>query len=62
VRHAVRRRTGLASGSASNKMRQGRMVTLAALADCGGAVTAPSSKAGNDCDAFLSTTDGARSH
>jgi hypothetical protein len=34
-----------------------RMVMLAALTNCGGAVTAPSSKAGNDCDAFFSAMD-----
>ena len=31
MRHAVRLCAGLASGNASNEMRQGRMVTLAAL-------------------------------
>jgi len=31
VRHAVRRRAGLANVSASNEMRHGRMVTLADL-------------------------------
>jgi len=30
---------------------------LQPLTDCGGAVTAPSLKAGNDCDAFFSTMD-----
>lgn len=58
MRHAVRRCAGLTSGSTSNEMRQDRMVTLAALDGLRWCITAPSSKAGNDCDAFFSTMDG----